>query len=170
VVRDDCWRVGAHVKLDARQNGRLYGKDTPAKDILLVTKTKRPAPFNRFIKVMTCLLIFFTFGSVLQMLPLDDECSRPAVRWYLQHTMIFTNTCQGSRHSRKLHPGRYAARYRPNPLLLFTWNQISSISVKADNFLNFLFEGHLSFIRIWSPVYKPVRLYTRTCRWVQRYL
>jgi hypothetical protein len=43
--------------LDSQQNGGLYGKDTSAEDILQIRRTRRPAAFNRFVRVMARLLL-----------------------------------------------------------------------------------------------------------------
>lgn len=48
--------AGAQLTLDSQQNGRLYGKDTSAEDILQIRRTRRPAAFNRFVRDLDVLV------------------------------------------------------------------------------------------------------------------
>ncbi len=43
--------AGARIAVDAKQNAALYGEEATPDSILDIRKTKRPAPFDRLVKV-----------------------------------------------------------------------------------------------------------------------
>ena len=43
------------MRLDKKQNALLYGEDAVPDTILNIQLTKRPAPFDRLVKVSTCM-------------------------------------------------------------------------------------------------------------------
>ena len=46
-----CMRSGARIAVDTKQNAELYGEEATVASILDIKKTKRPAPFDRLVKV-----------------------------------------------------------------------------------------------------------------------